>query len=373
MQTTEILELLGFMAPITSGMLCFTLLIAYRLFRKDTPMSVAQLRVMMLYYVSMVVGWINYALYRFSPESYVYVNASYYLSLLITQVSSYHLVYMLTGTGSENRFRPIHYIIPCALVAVYIVWSFFVPFDVRLLLVTSRGDSITSGYEAYALFSTNRIKLRGIYSIVYIMLGIRRYINYKKHITDFSADGGRSSLGWLYMLIVLSVVILPIPLLSLFFSHRQMMTPFLILPHTLILLVQHSILCYNMLVGNYVIITKEKPSKHTSKYLTKGIFDLFMNKEKPYLNPELKITDLTYSLITNRTYLSEFINREYGVNFSHYINRQRLKELDRLRQNHEYDHLSEVELIEMAGFSSFGAYRWFINAEKRLNKRPFVN
>ena len=36
------------------------------------------------------------------------------------------------------------------------------------------------------------------------------------------------------------------------------------------------------------------------------------DSRKPYLNPEFKITDMARDLVSNRTYISAFINREYG-------------------------------------------------------------
>ncbi|MEI3096093.1 MAG: hypothetical protein V8T33_07025 [Parabacteroides distasonis] len=45
----------------------------------------------------------------------------------------------------------------------------------------------------------------------------------------------------------------------------------------------------------------------------------------------MRITDLAAGLSTNRSYLSAFINKEYGMNFCRLINRCRLMALDRLR------------------------------------------
>jgi len=55
----------------------------------------------------------------------------------------------------------------------------------------------------------------------------------------------------------------------------------------------------------------------TASYLKKNVlsrelFDNFMKNEKPYLNPDV-----------NRTYISNFVNSEYGINFSCYINSYR--------------------------------------------------
>jgi len=37
------------------------------------------------------------------------------------------------------------------------------------------------------------------------------------------------------------------------------------------------------------------------------------------------------NLFSNRTYISAFINREYGMNFNRFINNYRLKEIERLQ------------------------------------------
>lgn len=103
-----------------------------------------------------------------------------------------------------------------------------------------------------------------------------------------------------------------------------------------ILLVQFSIISYNIIVGNYVLCPGERRLSDDSlvikkpSLLSKERFEKYMQEDKPYLNPELKITDLTRELQTNRTYLSTFINRTYGMNFKAYINDCRLREMEAL-------------------------------------------
>ena len=45
------------------------------------------------------------------------------------------------------------------------------------------------------------------------------------------------------------------------------------------------------------------------------------------------MTDLVEDLDVNRTVLSAFINQTYSMNFNRYLNRFRLRELDRLRSH----------------------------------------
>lgn len=96
------------------------------------------------------------------------------------------------------------------------------------------------------------------------------------------------------------------------------------------------VLCLNILSENYVIIepitAKEKEMTTSGNYaqLERQRVEKYLENEKPYLNPEFKITDMAKDLFSNRTYISAFINREYGMNFNRFINNYRLKEVERL-------------------------------------------
>ena len=94
-------------------------------------------------------------------------------------------------------------------------------------------------------------------------------------------------------------------------------------------------------------------------------FERYMRTKKPYLNPGLRITDLLEPLGTNRTYLSAFINAQYGMNFSRYINNLRLKELERRRKLPENVHLEGVELVELVGFRTYRNYLHFKHTEDK--------
>ena len=91
-----------------------------------------------------------------------------------------------------------------------------------------------------------------------------------------------------------------------------------------------------------------------------------MRDEKPYLKPELKISDLTGGLQTNRTYLSTFINRTYGMNFNAYINDCRLREMESLLADSTYAGECMTELAIRAGFGCYHSYR-------RAKKRNITN
>jgi len=108
---------------------------------------------------------------------------------------------------------------------------------------------------------------------------------------------------------------------------------------------------------------KEHSAVSKKSVLKKSLFEDYMVSEKPFLNQDLRITDLVDVFHVNRTYISSFINVEYNMNFSTYINHYRMEEYRRLSQLPEYLRRSKQELVEMAGFNS---YRSFLRIKKEV-------
>ena len=51
----------------------------------------------------------------------------------------------------------------------------------------------------------------------------------------------------------------------------------------------------------------------------------WMEKDKPYLNPDLSISEAARALYTNKAYLSKAINTHAGVSFPNFVNRYRIR------------------------------------------------
>ena len=76
----------------------------------------------------------------------------------------------------------------------------------------------------------------------------------------------------------------------------------------------------------------------------------WMEKEKPYRNPDFKLVDLQNVLPMNRTYLSQFIHAEYDCSFYLFVNRYRVEEAKRLMTEHPDMKMADVS--SNCGFSS---------------------
>jgi AraC-like DNA-binding protein len=76
----------------------------------------------------------------------------------------------------------------------------------------------------------------------------------------------------------------------------------------------------------------------------------WIEAEKPYLNPNFQLMDLREVLPMNRTYLSKFINDEYGCSFFQFVNHYRVVEAKKLMAS-----APEMKIGDIAtntGFSS---------------------
>ena len=93
---------------------------------------------------------------------------------------------------------------------------------------------------------------------------------------------------------------------------------------------------------------KDEPDPANAAY--RATLETWLEKEKPYLNPDFQLMDLRQVLPMNRTYLSQFINAEYGCSFYHWVNGLRIKEAKRLMT--ENPEIKMKDIAQQCGFSS---------------------
>ena len=84
---------------------------------------------------------------------------------------------------------------------------------------------------------------------------------------------------------------------------------------------------------------------------------LCLEKDRPWLNHNLRIRDLTLITGTNRTYLSKIINDHFKNNFNDFINSYRIKEAVSIMDKDYSGSLSLQEIAENSGFGSVSTFR----------------
>lgn len=78
----------------------------------------------------------------------------------------------------------------------------------------------------------------------------------------------------------------------------------------------------------------------------------FMNSERPHLNPELTIQDLSKQMNITRHHLTEILNNDLGKNFFNFVNEYRVEEVKKRLLNPKFEHLTIVAIAFDSGFNS---------------------
>lgn len=369
----EIIKLIALAGSAFISFFCCLIILINRFDRSNKGQSGKISAIVAGMFFSSALAWFFLLFYILHPKVFIYMHPAMYLAILYYVVLLYCLVFRITRTKDHEHFSILHSIIPLFIVGTIFISSFFVPFDIQLTITESRGK-IYGDYQWYALLMTSKAFTFFSYNLIYSLLGLRRIREYQKAIQDYSADEGHSPVRWLYLLFYISLGSLPILLLGSFLGKNPLFyTSFLVFP-LMVAAFQDIIICYNVVVVNFKIIEPEQTmpvnespdeKNRANGKIDKETFERYIRRKKPYLNPDLRITDMASDLLTNRTYMSAFINREYGMHFSRYINHLRLKELTKLQADPDYADLDGLELVQKAGFSSYRGYTRTKNEEDR--------
>ena len=87
----------------------------------------------------------------------------------------------------------------------------------------------------------------------------------------------------------------------------------------------------------------------------KAQLEELMNSREVYLNSHLTLADLAAELGTNRTYLSNYLNRELKVSFYDYVNSFRVARACRMIE--EDPDVTVPHIVESCGFNSLSTFR----------------
>lgn len=95
-----------------------------------------------------------------------------------------------------------------------------------------------------------------------------------------------------------------------------------------------------------------------------GLLSDLMEKEKLYLDGDLKLDVLSEKLKLNKHALSQLLNSYFNKNFSDFVNSYRIKEAEKLLASEQYQDLNVVEIAFRVGFNTKAS---FYNAFRKKN------
>ncbi|WP_307756529.1 helix-turn-helix domain-containing protein [uncultured Alistipes sp.] len=389
-----------YIAPAFSAISCAILLmLSYA--NSFTHTEVKIKRIAILYLCASGFSWASTFIYIYFPPLFVYIQAATYLSMLYAQVLFYRLFHLLTSVRDSERFSVWHYLVPAIISGTLMVWSFFVPYQVQLEIVEGLGKVVPEGYEVYSRFFMSKMGMRFLYSLIYMTLVFVRLTRYYKTINN-SPNLVRRPARWIKLLAVLTVASVIVSYIGTLMRSVGLYRSLLAAVASAAIIAQHILMTYHIIQRGYLLYITFPGREHTElkrgkgkaaattsgqaapgvetteatgdrkrkvysrnsgEILNRANFDAYWKTHKPYLDPSFRITDLVDTLEVNRSYLSAFVNRTYGVNFNRYVNRCRLQELDRLVKLPSNTDKPLQELTAKAGFSEFRHYQRAVAAE----------
>lgn len=339
--------------------------------------------------------------YYYLPDWFSPLDVLYLLSVLLAMVLFYHFLHYATRPGV--RFSRLHYVIPLLIFIVLLSFKLMLPAvwtqeGVRALLIIA------------LLFGI-------VYSLL-TLLGMQRYF------IELTANQKKTHSMNMLQTVVYIVEAILFPVVFVFFPLVGGQTPgvlisSLLMVSILLALKSNIPLTYTMIrhytsfetqnrslfeelvpvepppasksdvekVDNYMQNTgasaseervkeqlsgPQKAKKHSKPIKTlppgfdKKMFNNFMRRSKPFLDPAITIADVAKALESNRTYVSEFVNKAYKMNFSSYINLCRLREMNRLLALPKNSGRTPAELIPKTGF---GTMRNYLRTQRQFDAR----
>lgn len=356
MSIIELFFIISMAAPAMTAFICLGFILM-RLFEKDKTKNVYLLKLLMVYYIMIVFVSVASFSFIYLKPLYVYVNFFSMLSILYSIIIIYHIIYLVTNVDKRTTFSYWHYLSPILILIIQYVFSYSIlpGFNIALLYTP----------KWFVVVSSFKLCIWMVYGTVYLYYGLRRILKYRNIIKDYSADEDRTSLRWLILVIILTFSLIPPTVLYVFFRDEEVMISLFLAIIHFIFQLQLIIIVYNVFTDNYIIMypvgVDLKEEKLDYLHIDKAEFEKLIREKKPYLNPSLKITDLMFELCTNRTYLSTFINKTYGMSFSRYINSCRLIELKQLEKEPVKSDYDKEMLVLRAGFRSYRGYKHFVD------------
>lgn len=213
--------------------------------------------------------------------------------------------------------------------------------------------------------------------VIYMILAYRIIIKHNRELANYYSDVETRNLSWaqvfnlsLFLVSVASSVVAIIGREKFEGNNLYLLLPsltFTILLFTIGLLgntrkAVHIEIQEPLLTGG----TEDKIPERLKDELL-GLFE----KKKYYLNKDLKIWEVTGDLATNRTYVSRIINKEFGQNFSSFVNGYRVAHAKTLLSSNKQYTIEEI--ADLSGFGSVNSlYRAFVSVEK-ISLREYRN
>ncbi len=202
--------------------------------------------------------------------------------------------------------------------------------------------------------------------IIYLVASLVIMSNFQNRLKQEYSNIRRVNFSWLRFLLIGLCLIWALDV-----SHFVIRVASNSFPYTMSILLLGSLFLYANIIVYFGLKQPEifsgikEKSKYRTSSLTKSQREQYkkklleyMENEKPYLEPELKIQDLAAELSIHARYLSQVINESLGQNFYDFVNDYRIKEAQEQLIDRDNGHRTVLEILYDAGFNSKSTFNY---------------
>jgi AraC-like DNA-binding protein len=322
--------------------------------------------------------YLSHAIFFYKQyQIYTFIECIYLFALLSLYPLFYRYIQQLANQKDNIKYEFLHYFPALLLSISSLVLAFALSANERIFYVKDSliGKNLKHlnfnsivGIKALILLLSRVFFIAQ--SFIYLTFGIKRALAHNQQITNYFSNTEGRQMIWIRNVSIVALLIssagIAFALIgrSYFAKHEL----FLLIPSLLF----GTFFFVIGFKGNQQLAISEKLTNHNEtkdeseevknseeegqeEGLKLQILELF-DTHKIYRHPDLRITNISEKLNTNRTYISRLINDEFQVNFNEFVNRYRVKEAKELLCNKNHSAFTMEYIAEKSGFGSVASF-----------------
>ena len=223
--------------------------------------------------------------------------------------------------------------------------------------------------------------------LLYLAFTFQLFYNYRNKIKQYFSNTYKLELNWVLSFLIAFTLLFLYGAIQTLIS--ELITPLSYTQQWWLNLLMALVVLYVGVTGYFTNTTKLKklkfsftpnpisiPQSDKSKDVSQQEIDLVKNhmeSQKPYLNPELNLSDLAEELEMTRAQLSQVINSGFNKNFNDFVNQFRVNAFKEKLNEGQHKQLSLLGIAYDCGFNSKATFNRVFKKLTQTSPTEFLN
>jgi AraC-like DNA-binding protein len=291
---------------------------------------------------------------NFTTPHCLYIGRPFYLLYVPT---FYLYVKSIVKNSIPNIKEAVHFIPFFALVLFLSITFYFKSANIKLEMLLS-DNVIKQKHEIIISYITITLML------AYLIFSLRLLKIYRAKSRTVESDYNKMMLKWISTFIYFYIIgCILSALFTIDISYFSSIQPYMYFVMMVVFFLFYCFIFYNALCNPDIFNRIKFQVKYKTSSLSDSIINTYSKKltdyieeEKPYLNPMLRIGDLSNKLSISQWHLSQVINQSFGQTFFDFINAYRIREATKIFENKQGSDKTILEVIYAVGFNSKSSF-----------------